>query len=63
MLIDELMPEFDAVRTEHLLVDMNIQQAWDATLNADFIETAPSSRLARGLFAIRTAGDCAGRCG
>ena len=25
MLIDELMPKFDAVRTEHLLVEMPIE--------------------------------------
>lgn len=43
MLIDELMPKFDAVRTEHLLVEMPIDRAWDATLDADFIETATSS--------------------
>lgn len=61
MLIDELMPEFDAIRTEHLLIDMPIQQAWDATLDADFIETATSSKLVRGLFAIRTAGEKAAR--
>lgn len=57
MLIDELMPRFDAVRTEHLLVEMPIDRAWDATLDADFIETATSSKLVRGLFAIRTAGE------
>lgn len=57
MLIDEVMPEFDAVRTEHLIVDMAIERSWDAVLDADFIETATSSRLVRGLFAIRTAGE------
>ena len=57
MLIDDLMPQFDAVRTEHLLVEMPIERAWDATLDADFIETATSSKLVRGLFAVRTAGE------
>ncbi len=57
MLIDELMPEYDAIRTEHLLVDMPIEAAWEATLDADFIETATSSKVVRGLFAIRTAGE------
>jgi hypothetical protein len=61
MLIDEVMPEFDAVRTEHLLVKMPIERAWDATLDADFIETATSSKLVRGLFAVRTAGEKAVR--
>lgn len=61
MLIDEVMPSFDAVRTEHLLVDMPIEVAWDATLDADFIETATSSKLVRGLFALRTAGEKAAR--
>lgn len=57
MLIDDLMPEYDAIRTEHLLVEMPIEDAWDAVLDADFIETATSSRLVRGLFAIRSAGE------
>jgi len=57
MLIDEVMPEFDAIRTEHLIVDMPVDRAWDATLDADFIETATSSKLVRGLFALRTAGE------
>lgn len=61
MLIDELMPEFDAIRTEHLLVDMPIERAWDAVLDADFVETATSSKLVRGLFAIRTTGEKAVR--
>jgi hypothetical protein len=57
VIIEDLMPEYDAIRTEHLVVDMPIERAWDATLNADFIETATSSKLARGLFALRTAGE------
>ena len=57
MLIDDLMPEYDAIRTEHLIADMKIDKAWDAVLDADFIETATSSRLVKGLFAIRTAGE------
>lgn len=61
MLIDELMPEFDAIRTEHLLVDMPLGRAWEATLDADFIETATSSKLVRGLFAVRTTGEKAVR--
>jgi len=57
MLIDELMPEYDAIRTEHLTVNLPIDRAWDAVLDADFVETATSSKLVRGLFAIRTAGE------
>lgn len=57
MLIDDLMPRFDAIRTEHLLVDMPIDVAWNATLDANFVETATSSRLVRALFAVRTAGE------
>ncbi len=61
MLIDEVMPQFDAIRTEHLLVEAPVRDAWSATLDADFIETATSSKLVRGLFAIRTAGEKAVR--
>ena len=57
MLIDELMPEYDAIRTAHLITDMPVERAWDAVLDADFIETATSSKLVRGLFAVRTAGE------
>lgn len=57
MLIDQVMPEFDAVRTEHLIADMPIERAWDAVLDADFIETATNSKVVRALFAARTAGE------
>lgn len=57
MLIDEVMPEYDAIRTEHMTVGMPIERAWDAVLDADFIETATSSKVVRALFALRTAGE------
>jgi hypothetical protein len=57
VLIDDVMPEFDAVRTEHRIVEMPIDAAWDATLNADFVETARQSKVVRSLFALRTAGE------
>lgn len=57
LLIDEVMPGYDAIRTEHLVVDMPIERAWDAVLDADFMETATSSGLVRGLFALRSAGE------
>lgn len=57
MLIDEVMPEYDAIRIEHLIVEMPLERAWEAVMDADFIETATSSRLVRGLFAVRTAGE------
>lgn len=57
MLIDELMPRYDAIRSEHLLVGMPIDRAWNVTLDADFIETVSSSKLVRALFALRTAGE------
>jgi hypothetical protein len=57
VLLDSLMPEFDASRIEHLVIDGQTADVYDAVVHADFIDAVRRSRTVRGLFALRAAGE------
>jgi hypothetical protein len=53
MLIDRLMPSYDAVRAEHRIVPGDIATVYAATSHADFIRAWRESTAVRLLFAAR----------
>jgi hypothetical protein len=53
MLIDRLMPEFDATRIEHRVVAARVSDAYAAAVGIDFVDTVRESHALRGLFALR----------
>jgi hypothetical protein len=55
VIIDELMPCFDATRVDHLIVDAPLERAYDAVLRADFNEALARSVPVRALVGVRTA--------
>ncbi len=57
MLLDQLMPAFDASRTEHLVIEGGLEEVYDATREADFIRAWRGSPAVRVLFAVRGAGE------
>jgi hypothetical protein len=57
MLLDELIPEFDATRIEHRVVDATLPEAYEAVLDADFNRAWKESTTVRALFAARSAAE------
>lgn len=57
MLIERLMPHFDAVRVEHRIVPGDIATVYAATRRADFIRAWRGSAAVRVLFAVRGMGE------
>ncbi len=57
MLIDELMPRYDAVRTEHRLMPGDVEDVYAAVREADFLATVNESPVVRVLFGVRTLGE------
>jgi hypothetical protein len=57
MLIDRLMPSYDAVRVEHRVVPGGLASAYAATRRADFIRAWRESTAVRFLFAVRGLGE------
>jgi hypothetical protein len=57
MLIDRLMPSYDAVRVEHRIVPGGLASAYAATRRADFIRAWRESTAVRFLFAVRGLGE------
>jgi hypothetical protein len=55
MLLDTLMPEFDATRIEHLVVDAQPGVVYEAAINANLADALLRSQLVRALFGIRAA--------
>lgn len=55
MLIDDLMPEFDATRIEHIVVEAPPARTYEALLEADFMQAYKGSPAMRSLFALRGA--------
>jgi hypothetical protein len=58
MLIDRLMPAYDATRREHLVVEGDIAAVHAAVLRADFLRAVSDNPSVRALFAVRSAGEC-----
>jgi hypothetical protein len=54
MLLDRLMPTFDAVRTEHRVIDADVQSAYAAVRRADFVRAWRESAAVRMLFGARS---------
>jgi hypothetical protein len=57
MLIDRLMPAYDAVHAEHRIVPGDIATVYGATRRADFIRAWRESVAVRLLFAARGLGE------
>ncbi len=57
MLLDDLMPRWDARRTERIRVAVPSGRVYAAAIQADFLDAARQSRLVRSLFALRTAAE------
>lgn len=55
MLIDELLPDYDATRIEHVVVDAEPSRVYEALLEADFMQAYKGSPAMRVLFAARGA--------
>ena len=53
MLIDRLMPEFDATRIEHRVVTGPVSNAYDAAVGVDFVDAVRQSQALRALLALR----------
>ena len=53
MLLDSLMPEFDATRIEHRVIDGSPADVYEVAIHADFADAVRRSRIVRGLFALR----------
>jgi hypothetical protein len=57
MLLDGLMPEFDATRIEHRVIDGRPADGYEAAIHADFLDAMRRSRMVRSLFAMRAAAE------
>lgn len=57
MLLDDLMPRFDAVRVEHRVIGGSIEVAYEAVRHADFLRAWRESATVRALFAARSIGE------
>src|SRR5512132_76255 len=53
MLLDDLMPEFDATRIEHSVIDGRSADVYPVAIHVDFLDAVRRSRTVRGLFAVR----------
>jgi hypothetical protein len=54
MLLDGLMPEFDATRIEHRVIDSRLADVYYAAIQADFLEVWRRNLIIRELFGLRT---------
>jgi hypothetical protein len=57
LLLDRLLPVFDANRIEHRVIDGGPDEVYEATRQADFIRAWKGSLAVRVLFALRAAGE------
>jgi hypothetical protein len=57
MLLDRLLPDFDATRIEHRVIAGGLAEVFEATLQADFLRAWRDSAAVRALFALRGAGE------
>jgi hypothetical protein len=57
MLIERLLPHYDAIRVEHKLLPAEPAQVWRAVLDADFMRTAEEVPAVRLLFGARSAAE------
>jgi hypothetical protein len=57
MLLDTLIPAFDATRVEHRVIAAAPPEVYDAAIHADLVDAMRRSRVVRGLFALRGAAE------
>jgi hypothetical protein len=57
MLLDSLIPEFDATRMEHRVIDGRPADVYEVAIHVDFLEAMRRSLIVRGLFALRAAAE------
>lgn len=57
LLIEQVLPVYDAIRREHAVVQGPIEGVYEATLTADFLDAWRSSFLVRLLFGVRSMGE------
>ena len=57
MLLDAFMPNFDATRIEQRVIDGRPAAVYEAAIHADLVDALRRSRIVRGLFAVRAAGE------
>jgi hypothetical protein len=57
MLLDELMPRYDAVRSEHRVMPGDVERAFAAVRETDFLATVSESPVVRLLFGVRALGE------
>src|SRR5205085_8021257 len=57
VLLDSLLPEFDASRIENRTIDRSTADVHEAVVHADFLDAVRRSRTVRGLFALRAVGE------
>lgn len=55
MLLDHLVPVWDAQRVERRVISVPLVTAYDAALETDFLDAVRQSRIVRALFAMRSA--------
>jgi hypothetical protein len=57
MLLDDVMPEFDATRIEHRVIEGGPAAVYEAAVAADQMDVFRDSTWVRGLFVVRGAGE------
>jgi hypothetical protein len=57
VLLDEIMPEWDATRVEHRVVRAGRDRVYEAALGLDFLDVPREVPAVRSLFAVRSAGE------
>jgi hypothetical protein len=57
LLLDEVMPRFDATRIEHRVIDAPAGAVYDAMLRADLVDAVRRNHVVSGLFAARAAAE------
>jgi hypothetical protein len=57
VLLDSLMPVFDATRIEHRVIDGRPADVYEVAIHVDFLDAMRRSQIVRGLFALRTAAE------
>jgi hypothetical protein len=57
MVLDRLMPAFDATRIEHRVIDARPATVYQAAIHADLADAFLRSQVVRALFGLRAAGE------
>lgn len=57
MLLERVLPQCDAARAEHVVIEGTLPSVYDAVLRTDFVKTWRESAAVRVLFAARSLGE------